>query len=312
VANYFNDKKELIDVARPLTSSSLKTQLLGSNNEFVPLLLETDMDFQNLYSVKGMVELEVDTLLVNNISGGSVDMSGVEERLDTIIEDLSASLPPIQSSLDAISVDLSSTLPSLETNTLNTATATTLAVDILTDISNGIGAIEATDVSGVESRLDTLIGDISSGFDNVITGLQVIQGDISGVSQQLSGKAFQIFSTSGSPSLPYTANLISSGCVLRKIICDVVIQENGNNIGTARTRFFDVSGSPAGTEPVILTEIHSTHYTATGTNASYGMTHHNIEFPDGGLVLTNGLGVICDLGVNNPTIQQFAITIYYE
>jgi len=313
VANYMNDEKELIDVARPLTSASMSTQLLKANDPFVPMLVSTGMDFQGTNSIQGVSVLEADTIIASNISGGgSVDMSGVEARLDTIIADLSAGLPPIQASLDAISVDLSSTLPSLETNTLNTATATTLAVDILTDISNGIGAIEATDVSGVESRLDTLNGDVSSGFDNVITGLQIIQGDISGVGQQLSAKSFQIFSNSGSPPLPYVANLIPTGCVLRKIICDVALDDNTTSIAVARTRFFDASAPPVGTEPVILTELHTTQHYSAGIGGSIGFTQHNIEFPDGGLVVANGLGVICDAVVSNPQVQQFAITIYYE
>lgn len=261
-----NDEKELIDVARPLTSASVSTQLLQANDPFVPMLVSTGLDFQGTNSIQGVSVLEANTIIASNISGGgSVDMSGVEARLDTIIEDLSVGLPPIQASLDAISVDLSSSLPSLE------------------------------------SRLD-----------NINTGLEVIQGDISGVSQQLSSKQFQVFSNSGSPPLPYSANLIPTGCILRKMICDVFVSSPTANFAIAKTRFFDTGVVPVGGEPLILTELHSTRVFTSGITGSNGLTQHTIDFPDGGMVLQNGLGVICEGIVNSPQIDQFCITIYYE
>ena len=112
------------------------------------------------------------------------------------------------------------------------------------------------------------------------------------------------------PSAPFSGNFVSERCVWGKFVCEVTsTQPAGGGIGYGSIIFYDTSGTPTGTEDVLL-RISYTPYSVLDAGVYVGQTLHDINFPNGGLVCENGIGFICDT-VNGVVPQQVNATGYY-
>jgi hypothetical protein len=83
-------------------------------------------------------------------------------------------------------------------------------------------------------------------------------------------------------------------CVWKKLVCETS-QANpfASGLGGIGTIFYDSSGVPTGSEPVLLRLTHPAVNQYYSGNAFVGNSSHNIDFPDGGLICNHGIGVIC-------------------
>ena len=110
----------------------------------------------------------------------------------------------------------------------------------------------------------------------------------------------QTFEIRDPPVLDYSANVLIGKGRLRKFTCDVIL-----DTGIARTRFFDTSGSPDGTEPLLFGFLSE----AQGNDKR---NNHNFDFPGEGLHFQNGVGVLCEVVDGTPTIDGVEAVGYYH
>ena len=106
---------------------------------------------------------------------------------------------------------------------------------------------------------------------------------------------------------PFVAPLITGPGRLRHFSCDTVTTVTGD--GITRTTFYDTSGSPSGTEPVLYSFLSFSSQTASSTSS---FQDHEISFPGNGLYYTNGVGVICQRVSGIPNITAVDAKIYYQ
>jgi hypothetical protein len=161
------------------------------------------------------------------------------------------------------------------------------------------------------SGLDTLVSETQSGNGT----LGSIDGYVLKIDDALQPKAFNIVSTASAPAvLPFSGGFVFGSGVWKKIVCETS-QTCGNGGGLFGggiiTTFFDVSGAPAGTEPVLLRLNHPTMNQYFANNIFVGTSYHDIDLPDGGLLFENGIGVSCVVsGGVGTTFQSLALTLY--
>jgi hypothetical protein len=159
---------------------------------------------------------------------------------------------------------------------------------ILTDICNGIGAIDLS-VSFVETN--QILTDICSGQD-------IGNMSLNNIDDYLQPKGFSVFGSSSLsqnvPPLPFSGNFVNVPCVWKKLVCETSqVNPFASGVGGIGSVFYDTSGTPVGTEPVLLRLTHpavNQHYAGSGF---VGTSFHDITFPDGGLICNHGIGVIC-------------------
>lgn len=235
--------------------------------------------FANYTPLITTIQSELQTIQ-SLIDPSGIDLSGVYARQDlgnSILADISNDLSSYFSQTDAI----------------------------LVDISNGIGAIDTTALVDICAGQDIVISEIQSG--NATLGS--IDGFALKIDDYLQPKAFSIFGTSSAPSLPFAGNFVSVPCVWKKVVCDTAVS-NPTGIGWIITTFYDTSGTPTGSEPVLLRMLHPSLSQSNGITGAWGTPQHDIEFPDGGLICNDGIGVICQ-AFNSSFFSAVSITGYY-
>jgi len=85
---------------------------------------------------------------------------------------------------------------------------------------------------------------------------------------------------------------------LKVFNCDIILSSN-DQISAVRTTFYDTSGVPTGSEPVLFSIISFAQ--KIGPNSS-GFSQHSYQFPDGGIAFSNGIGSICEAILGTPTV----------
>jgi hypothetical protein len=329
-------------------AETLETNNLQSRDPIQEINLRSDLNANGEASITGLNTLEVfqlfspqgtlvaslsgddmfiQSLEVGTISGIVIDMSGVEQRLDVIIADISNDIVPLQTTANEILVNISNGIGAIdlsvsfvETNDILTGISNeigSLATDIcsyfssqdaiLVNISNGIGAIDTTALVDICSGIDTLVSETQSGNATLVS----IDGFALKIDDYLQPKSFSIFSSSSAPALPFSAGFVFGSGVWKKIVCETS-QSTIANRGNIITTFFDVSGAPAGTEPVLLRLNHPANdtYSTPASTTNFGTSFHDIDFPDGGLIFNNGIGVSCVSASGGATFNSTAITLY--
>lgn len=337
----------------PIQEISLRSDLNGGQEASITGIATLEV-FQLFSPQGGLVaslsgsEMFIQSLEVESISGIVIDMSGVEQRLDVIIGDISNEIVPLQTTANEILVNISNGVGALdlsvsfvETNAILTDISDavgSLATDvcgyfdtqnsILVDISNGIGAIDLsfslvetnailTDICNAVGLIDTTaLVDICAGQDVVISEIQStnftlgsINSLTTNVNDYLQPKAFSRFGTATAPALPFSGNFVNAPCVWKKLVCETA-QTTIANTGFITTTFYDTSGTPTGSEPVLLRLNHPAVFTYNNPamTSNFGTAFHDITFPDGGLICSAGIGVIC-VG-SGATFNSVALTGY--
>ena len=354
-------------------AETLETNNLKSRDPIQEINLGSDLNANGEASITGLDTLEVfqlfspqgafvaslsggdmfiQSLEVGTISGIVIDMSGVEQRLDVIIADISNDIVPLQTTANEILVNISNGIGAIdlsvsfvETNDILTGISNeigSLATDIcsyfssqdaiLVNISNGIGAIDTTALVDICSGIDTLVSetqsgnttliDICSGIDTLVSEtlsgnatLGSIDGFALKIDDYLQPKGFSVFGSSSLtqnvPSLPFSTNFVNVPCVWKKLVCETS-QANpfASGLGGIGSVFYDTSGTPTGTEPVLLRLNHPAVNQYYSGNAFVGTSFHDITFPDGGLICNHGIGVICS-PQSLTFFQNNSITGYY-
>jgi hypothetical protein len=176
---------------------------------------------------------------------------------------------------------------------------------ILTDICNGIGAIDLS-VSFVETN--QILTDICSGQD-------IGNMSLNNIDEHLQPKGFSVFGSSSLtqnvPSLPFSTNFVNVPCVWKKLVCETSqVNPTASGMGGIGTIFYDTSGIPVGTEPVLLRLTHPAVNQPYANQGFVGTSFHDIDFPDGGLICNHGIGVRCT-AQSLTTFQNNSIIGYY-
>jgi len=207
--------------------------------------------------------------------------------------------------------DLSNTIIPLMIDICNGIGAIDLSVSfvetnqILTDICNGIGAIDLS-VSFVETN--QILTDICSGQD-------IGNMSLNNIDEHLQPKGFSVFGSSSLtqnvPSLPFSTNFVNVPCVWKKLVCETSqVNPTASGMGGIGTIFYDTSGIPVGTEPVLLRLTHPAVNQPYANQGFVGTSFHDIDFPDGGLICNHGIGVRCT-AQSLTTFQNNSIIGYY-
>lgn len=105
--------------------------------------------------------------------------------------------------------------------------------------------------------------------------------------------------------------LITGAGVLRKFVCDMAVEDSGVGVtnSAVRSTFYDVSGSPTGTEPILFSILSGATFPSSGTSV-VGETQHDLDFR--GITFENGIGVICEQVINTPLVTAVSATIFYD
>jgi hypothetical protein len=220
------------------------------------------------------------------IDPSGIDLSGVYSRQDlgnTILADICDDLSTYFASQDAI----------------------------LTNISNGIGAIDTSALVDICSGIDILVSETQSG--NATLGS--IDGFALKIDDVLQPKAFSVFGSSSLtqnvPPLPFSGNFVNVPCVWKKLVCETSqVNPTASGMGGIGSVFYDTSGTPVGTEPVLLRLTHPAVNQPYANQGFVGTSFHDIDFPDGGLICNHGIGVICT-AQSLTTFQNNSIIGYY-
>lgn len=85
---------------------------------------------------------------------------------------------------------------------------------------------------------------------------------------------------------------------LKVFNCDIILSST-SQISAIRTTFYDTSGIPSGSEPVLFSII---SFAQKISSNSSGFSQHSYNFSDGGISFSNGIGCISEPLLNGPTI----------
>lgn len=111
------------------------------------------------------------------------------------------------------------------------------------------------------------------------------------------------------PPTDFSGNLISEPGNLKLFMCETFTSEPSQP-GSIQTVFYDTSGVPTGSEPVLFGILQNAGNAKPGGDFS-GTNSHDIVFPNGGLRFENGIGVLCNTVLGNPVIENIAASFYY-
>jgi len=112
------------------------------------------------------------------------------------------------------------------------------------------------------------------------------------------------------PPPGFSGNIIPEPGNLKLFLCETYTTEP-TQPGSIQTTFYDTSGVPAGTEPVLFSVLNNATDAKPGGDYA-GTNTHEIVFPNGGLRFENGIGVICLSVVGAPQIDNMSASFYYE
>ena len=151
---------------------------------------------------------------------------------------------------------------------------------------------------------------------DICSGQDIGNMSLNNIDEHLQPKGFSVFGSSSLsqnvPPLPFSGNFVNVPCVWKKLVCETSQQNPvASGEGGIGSIFYDTSGTPTGTEPVLLRLNHpSTFQQPPGNNSFVGTSFHDIDFPDGGLICNHGIGVICSSQGSCQFINN-SITGYY-
>jgi hypothetical protein len=137
-----------------------------------------------------------------------------------------------------------------------------------------------------------------SGFGNSYI-VQHYSGHIEDTRDTLRDKPLTLHNVSAnSISTPSSQSFLVAQGRLKVFNCDIILSAP-TQISAVRTTFYDTSGAPTGTEPVLFSIISFAQKIGGNTE---GFSQHSYNFPERGVVFENGIGSICEALLGTPTI----------
>lgn len=106
--------------------------------------------------------------------------------------------------------------------------------------------------------------------------------------------------SANSVTLPSSQNLFTGSGRLLVFNCDIILT-GPSSVSATRTTFYDTSGTPTGSEPVLFSII---SFAQKVTGVTEGYSQHAYTFPSLGLVFNEGVGIQCEVIVGTPSILQ--------
>lgn len=129
--------------------------------------------------------------------------------------------------------------------------------------------------------------------------VQHYSGHIQDERDTLKDKSLTLFNLStGSISPPSSQSLFTGQGRLKVFNCDIILT-GPSQVSAVRTVFYDTSGVPTGTEPVLFSII---SFAQKQSSVTEGFSQHSYNFPERGVVFENGIGLSCSVLYGTPTI----------
>lgn len=116
----------------------------------------------------------------------------------------------------------------------------------------------------------------------------------------------QVVEISGAPTPDFSLNLLVGSGIARQFDCDVMLDTTD---GYTRTRFYDTSGAPNGTEPLLWGFLSSGRKVGSST---LSFDRHSLTFPGEGLHFEHGVGILCQVVTGTATIDGVEAILYYQ
>lgn len=90
-------------------------------------------------------------------------------------------------------------------------------------------------------------------------------------------------------AVPSAQNLLAVDGRLKTFTCDIIV-DGAASVNAVRTIFYDTSGVPTGSEPVLFSIISFAQKIAGVTQ---GFSQHNYHFAERGIPFQHGIGIAC-------------------
>ena len=100
-------------------------------------------------------------------------------------------------------------------------------------------------------------------------------------------------------SVPSAGNVIAEPGRLKLFDADIIIESPDNDVGV-RVYLYDTSGTPTGSEPNLFNVL---AFATKSSGSTYGLSTHNINFPERGLIFENGIGFKVEALIGTATIS---------